>query len=112
MATKTCIAKGVGHEPQLFDRAFKMQQNMAENGTMRIKNWDIKIDLCQELGHQNRSLRIGFDCLIAVSSKPRQLSGGAFLFAKISVTHSPGHPHQSRPTLPQSICPSLSLYNF
>jgi len=47
MATKTCIAKGVGHEPQLFDRAFKMQQNMAENGTMRIKNWDIKIDLCE-----------------------------------------------------------------
>ena len=47
MASKECLAKGIGHEPQLFDRAFKMQQNMAENGTMRIKNWDIKIDLCE-----------------------------------------------------------------
>ncbi len=47
MASKECLAKGVGHEPQLFDRAFKMQQNMAENGTMRIKNWDIKVDLCE-----------------------------------------------------------------
>jgi len=47
MASKDCLARGVGHEPQLFDRAFKMQQNLAENGTMRIKNWDIKIDLCE-----------------------------------------------------------------
>jgi len=47
MASKECLAKGVGHEPQLFDRAFKMQQNLAQNGTMRIKNWDIKIDLCE-----------------------------------------------------------------
>lgn len=47
MATRECLAKGVGHEPQLFDRCFKMQQNLAVNGTMRIKNWDIKIDLCE-----------------------------------------------------------------
>lgn len=47
MATKDCVARGVGHEPQLFDRAFKMQQNLAVNGTMRIKSWDIKIDLCE-----------------------------------------------------------------
>jgi acetyl-CoA hydrolase len=27
---------------------FKMQQNLAQcNGTMRIKSWDIKIDLCE-----------------------------------------------------------------
>jgi len=47
MAKKECLAKGIGHEPQLFDRCFKMQQNLAQNGTMRIKNWDIKIDLCE-----------------------------------------------------------------
>jgi acetyl-CoA hydrolase len=47
MASKECLAKGIGHEPQLFDRAFKMQQNLAANGTMRIKNWDIKVDLCE-----------------------------------------------------------------
>lgn len=47
MAAKECLAKGVGHEPQLFDRAFKMQQNLAVNGTMKIKNWDIKVDLCE-----------------------------------------------------------------
>ncbi len=47
MAKKECLAKGVGHEPQLFDRCFKMQQNLAKNGTMKIKNWDIKVDLCE-----------------------------------------------------------------
>jgi len=48
MATNDCLARGVGHEPQLFDRAFKMQQNLAQNGTMRIKSWDIKVDLCED----------------------------------------------------------------
>ncbi len=48
MATKECIAKNIGHEPQLFDRCFKMQQNLAKNGTMKIKNWDIKVDLCED----------------------------------------------------------------
>ncbi|BCA79260.1 acetyl-CoA hydrolase/transferase C-terminal domain-containing protein [Desulfuromonas sp. AOP6] len=47
MAKKETLAKGIGHEPQLFDRAFKMQLNLAENGTMKIKNWDIKVDLCE-----------------------------------------------------------------
>ncbi|WP_321531318.1 acetyl-CoA hydrolase/transferase C-terminal domain-containing protein [uncultured Desulfuromonas sp.] len=47
MAKKECLAKSVGHEPQLFDRCFKMQQNLAQNGTMKIKNWDIKVDLCE-----------------------------------------------------------------
>ncbi|AJF05893.1 acetyl-CoA hydrolase/transferase C-terminal domain-containing protein [Geoalkalibacter subterraneus] len=46
-AKKECLSKGIGHEPQLFDRCFKMQQNLATNGTMRIKNWDINIDLCE-----------------------------------------------------------------
>lgn len=41
MATKECIAKGIGHEPQLFDRCFKMQMNLAKNGTMKIDNWDV-----------------------------------------------------------------------
>lgn len=47
MATKECLAKKVGHEPQLWDRVFKMQLNLAQNGTMKIKNWDIKLDLCE-----------------------------------------------------------------
>ena len=47
IASKECLAKKVGHEPQLWDRAFKMHLNLAQNGTMRIKNWDVKIDLCE-----------------------------------------------------------------
>ena len=46
-ACKETLAAGVGHEPQLFDRCFKMQQNLAKNGTMKIKSWDIDIDLCE-----------------------------------------------------------------
>ncbi|MEF3255035.1 MAG: acetyl-CoA hydrolase [Deferribacterales bacterium] len=45
MATKTCIAKGAGHEPQLLDRAYKMYLNLEQNGTMKIKDWNIKIEL-------------------------------------------------------------------
>lgn len=40
-ATEICIAKGIGHEPQLFDRCFKMQMNLAKNGTMKIENWNV-----------------------------------------------------------------------
>jgi acetyl-CoA hydrolase len=47
MAAKECLAKKAGHEPQLWDRALKMHLNLAQNGTMRIKNWDIKVDLCE-----------------------------------------------------------------
>jgi acetyl-CoA hydrolase len=47
MARKDCLAKGIGHEPQLWDRAFKMHLNLAQNGTMKIKGWDVKIDLCE-----------------------------------------------------------------
>jgi acetyl-CoA hydrolase len=41
MSSKITLAKGVGHEPQLFDRCFKMQMNLAKNGTMKIDNWDV-----------------------------------------------------------------------
>ena len=37
----------VGHEPQLWDRAFKMHLNLERNGTMKLKNWDVKVDLCE-----------------------------------------------------------------
>jgi len=47
MATIDCLKKKTGHEPQLWDRAFKMQLNLQKNGTMRIKNWDMKVDLCE-----------------------------------------------------------------
>ena len=41
MATKDCLARKAGHEPQLLDRVFKMQVNLAKNGTMKIDNWDL-----------------------------------------------------------------------
>jgi acetyl-CoA hydrolase len=41
MASKDCLARKAGHEPQLLDRIFKMQVNLAKNGTMKIANWDI-----------------------------------------------------------------------
>jgi acetyl-CoA hydrolase len=44
IAKKETLAKGIGHEPQLFDRCFKMQLNLERNGTMKIDNWDIKVD--------------------------------------------------------------------
>jgi len=47
IATAECVKRRVGHEPQLWDRVFKMQLNLAQNGTMKIKNWDIKVDLCE-----------------------------------------------------------------
>jgi acetyl-CoA hydrolase len=47
IATKDCLRRKVGHEPQLWDRAFKMHLNLERNGTMKLKNWDIKVDLCE-----------------------------------------------------------------
>ena len=35
-----CIRKGMGHEQHLLFQAFKMHQNLAENGTMKINSWD------------------------------------------------------------------------
>ncbi len=46
-ASADCLRKKMGHEPQLWDRAFKMHLNLAQSGTMRIKSWDVKIDLCE-----------------------------------------------------------------
>jgi acetyl-CoA hydrolase len=40
MATKECLARKAGHEPQMLDRVFKMQVNLAKNGTMKIDNWE------------------------------------------------------------------------
>ncbi|HIJ97004.1 MAG TPA: acetyl-CoA hydrolase [Desulfuromonadales bacterium] len=47
MALAECMRRKVAHEPQLWDRAFKMHLNLEKNGTMKIKNWDIKLDLCE-----------------------------------------------------------------
>ncbi|GMF77699.1 unnamed protein product [Aspergillus oryzae] len=35
-----CLKKGMGHEPHLLFQAFKMHQNLAEKGTMKINGWD------------------------------------------------------------------------
>jgi acetyl-CoA hydrolase len=37
---KECFEKGIGHEPHMLFKAFKMQQNLAENGTMKISDWN------------------------------------------------------------------------
>ncbi|KAI8381065.1 acetyl-CoA hydrolase [Radiomyces spectabilis] len=39
MATKKCLARGMGHEPQMLDKVFKMHSNLLENGTMKIDSW-------------------------------------------------------------------------
>ncbi|CAO3615515.1 unnamed protein product [Cunninghamella echinulata] len=38
-ASKVCLARGMGHEPQLLDKVFKMHTNLLENGTMKIDSW-------------------------------------------------------------------------
>ncbi|KAL1960978.1 hypothetical protein VTO42DRAFT_4866 [Malbranchea cinnamomea] len=35
-----CLKKGMGHEPHLLFQAFKMHQNLAEKGTMKIDGWE------------------------------------------------------------------------
>ncbi|KZZ93920.1 Acetyl-CoA hydrolase/transferase [Ascosphaera apis ARSEF 7405] len=35
-----CLKKGMGHEPHLLFQAFKMHQNLAEKGTMKIDSWE------------------------------------------------------------------------
>jgi acetyl-CoA hydrolase len=37
---RECFEKGIGHEPHMLFKAFKMQQNLAENGTMKISDWN------------------------------------------------------------------------
>jgi acetyl-CoA hydrolase len=39
-AEKDCCARGVGHEPHMLFKVFKMQEYLATNGTMKIKSWD------------------------------------------------------------------------
>lgn len=41
MALKDCLGRKAGHEPQLLDRVFKMQVNLAKNGTMKIADWEL-----------------------------------------------------------------------
>ena len=41
MAKRECLERKAGHEPQLLDRVFKMQVNLAKHGTMKIDNWDV-----------------------------------------------------------------------
>ncbi len=39
-ACTECLAKGCGHEPQILDKVFRMQQHLANHGTMKVDNWD------------------------------------------------------------------------
>src|SRR5512138_2695659 len=39
-AEKECFEVGIGHEPHMLFKVFKMQQNLAENGTMKIAGWN------------------------------------------------------------------------
>jgi len=35
-----CIKRGAGHQPHTLAKAFKMQENFAKNGTMKLNSWD------------------------------------------------------------------------
>lgn len=37
---RECCEQGIGHEPHMLFKVFKMQQHLAERGTMKISNWD------------------------------------------------------------------------
>ncbi|WP_027389664.1 acetyl-CoA hydrolase/transferase C-terminal domain-containing protein [Chrysiogenes arsenatis] len=37
---RECFARGVGHEPHMLFKAFKMQEYLENHGTMKIPNWD------------------------------------------------------------------------
>ena len=39
-AKRECCELNVGHEPHLLFKVFKMQQHLAEKGTMKIDNWN------------------------------------------------------------------------
>lgn len=39
-ATTECRSRTAGHEPHMLFKAFKMQQSLAEHGTMKIDTWD------------------------------------------------------------------------
>lgn len=40
LATKFCLERKMAHEPHLLRSVFKMHNNLMENGTMKINNWD------------------------------------------------------------------------
>jgi len=44
IAEADCLKRKVGHEPQLWDRAFKMHLNLERNGTMTT--WPSKLIIC------------------------------------------------------------------
>ena len=39
-ASADCLARGVGHEPHMLAKVFRMQQHLAEHGTMKVPDWD------------------------------------------------------------------------
>ncbi len=39
-AERECCDNGIGHEPHMLFKTFKMQQNLIENGTMKITDWN------------------------------------------------------------------------
>jgi acetyl-CoA hydrolase len=39
-ASSYCLSRGCGHEPHMLYKVFRMQQHLAEHGTMKIANWD------------------------------------------------------------------------
>ena len=39
-AERLGFERGIGHEPHLLFKAFKMQEHLAENGTMKISDWN------------------------------------------------------------------------
>ena len=39
-ASRECLANGRGHEPHMLDKVFRMQQNLANCGTMKVPDWD------------------------------------------------------------------------
>ncbi len=39
-ATRECLAAKSAHEPQILAKAYRMQQNLSDNGTMKVDSWD------------------------------------------------------------------------
>jgi acetyl-CoA hydrolase len=39
-ASSYCLTNGCGHEPHILEKVFRMQQNLASNGTMKVPSWD------------------------------------------------------------------------
>ncbi|EEB07668.1 acetyl-CoA hydrolase [Schizosaccharomyces japonicus yFS275] len=39
LSTKYCLRRGAAHEPHMLHKAFKMHNNLVDNGTMKIDSW-------------------------------------------------------------------------